>query len=86
MSVCVSARGQVLGASVMHYRRLGSDSAVRDCTGSERHTSGQANAADAWTLRGQIQLGRLWLSNIGQQVNDIQQSIDRPDLLTAIAT
>ena len=67
-------------------RRLGSDSAVIDCTGSELHTSGRANAADAWTLKGQVQLGWLWLLNIGQHVNDIQQSIDRPDLLTAIAT
>lgn len=60
--------------------------AVVDRTGSGPYTRGRANAADSFTLRGQIQLGRLLLLNIGQQVNDIQQSIDRPDLSTAIAT
>ena len=79
-------RGDVHGASVMHYKRLGSDSAVIDCTGSELHTCGRSNVADGWMWTGQFRPGRQLLLNIGQQVNDIQQSTDKPDLLTAIAT
>ena len=81
-----SIRGEVHGAKVERERRPGHDLAGRDCVRAEPYTCGQSNAADGWTLRGQIQLGRLLLLNIGQHVNDIQQSISRSDLLAAFAT